>query len=488
VAAVYGPFLYYESQAMPTTLAITLALASLVALAEWAERPRGVWLVVSGLAAGFLVLTRPSFLVWVAVAACWVVGRRGLRRGAQALLCFVLPAALVIAPVSLRNYLRSSAWVLVSANGGINFFLGNNPDAARTALLRPGLQWEELVASPPDSARAGQARWDRWFAARGVTWVREHPLGFVAGLVEKSVQYANAHEIDRNLDVRGFKEQSRVLRLAPTYALVAPWVLLGLVVAWRRKGAARLAVLFWLANAAATVLFFVTERYRLDAAPAAIVLAVSAARAARAALRNPEDHPTIDGSATAWRLPLGWVMGLLAAGTVLAFGNFYGIHDIHPADAAQLEGMAYYKEGRYGMAIDRLREALRRNPNDSDAHYQLGTALQKQNHLREALAEYESAHRIAPRSPEPLVNAGWVLRELGEKAPALERYRAASGLRPADASLRLEVGLLEENLGDLDAARASYETILRLAADPAVQRAAREHLAGLERRGAPSPH
>jgi tetratricopeptide (TPR) repeat protein len=149
--------------------------------------------------------------------------------------------------------------------------------------------------------------------------------------------------------------------------------------------------------------------------------------------------------------------------------------------------MAYYKEGRYGVAIDRLREALRRNPNDSDAHYQLGTALQKQNHLREALAEYESAHRIAPRTPEPLVNAGWVLRELGEKPPALERYRAASGLRPADASLHLEVGLLEEDLGDLAAARGSYEWILRLAADPALQRAAREHLAGLERRGAPSP-
>ena len=36
----------------------------------------------------------------------------------------------------------------ISYNGGVNFYLGNNADAAQTLALRPGWEWEELVALP----------------------------------------------------------------------------------------------------------------------------------------------------------------------------------------------------------------------------------------------------------------------------------------------------------------------------------------------------
>jgi len=514
LATLYGPFLYYESQAMPTTLAITLALVSLVALAACGGAPpaseeepgprmvrarpegpgsrgalRPAPLLVAGLATGLLVLARPSFLLWLAVAALWVLGSgaRHRRRGA---LLLVATALAVVGPVTWRNHVRSGSWVLVSANGGINFYLGNNPDADRTSTLRPGLEWEELVTSLPAEERAGQARWDRAFAARGRAWVREHPLDFLAGLGKKSLQYASAHEIDRNLDVRGFRARSRILRAAPTYAWIAPWVLLGLVVGWRRGGAARLAVLFWTANAASTVLFFVTERYRLDAAPSALLLALLALVELAALVR-----PRLGRARIAARLPgprhpatsPAWAAALVVLGVALAFGDPAGVRRVHPAHAAELEGVAHYKEGRYGAAIGLLREALREDPNDADAHYQLGTALQKQNRLQEALVEYDTARRIAPRNPKPLVNAGWVRRALGDTPGALECYRQASDLRPEDASLHLETALLLEETGRIAEARARFETAARLAADPALRAEARQGLARCERvLGAPA--
>ena len=320
-------------------------------------------------------------------------------------------ALLCIAPVTAINFARSGRWLLVSANAGINFYLGNNADADRTSVLRPGLAWEDLVTSPPPAARQGRVAWDRWFGARGFAWVREHPLEFVAGLGKKTLQYSSAHPIDRNLDVRGFESRSRLLRTAPDYAWLAPWIPLGLLVAWRRRGASRLAALFWLANAVATVLFFVTERYRIDAAPAAILLALAAMAELGCWLKR---RP---GS-----LPIPVAAALVVAGFVLAFGNFGGIRSLYPARAATLEGTAFYAEGNYERAADRLQAAVAEDSTDADAQYQLGSAFLKQNRLPEALGAYERAHRLVPRNPKPLFNAGHVLEALGRPAEARERF------------------------------------------------------------------
>jgi tetratricopeptide (TPR) repeat protein len=410
LAAVYGPFLYYEMQPMPTTLAMTLSLSTLVLLRDGREAPARWRAGLAGVALGALVLTRPSFLVWLGLAVVWVVARAPRARAARAGLMAAV-ALLCIAPVTWVNHARSGRWVLVSANAGINFYLGNNPDAARTSVLRPGLQWEELVTSPPEAARRGQAAWDGWFGSRGLAWARAQPGRFVAGLGQKTLQYFDAHPIDRNLDVRGFEARSRVLRAAPNYAWLAPWIPLGLLVAWRRRRASRLAALFWIANALATVLFFVTERYRIDAAPAAILLALLAVRElVQRARRQPV------------RLRAPATAVLVVAGFVLSFGNFGGIRALYPARAATLEGTAYYAKGDFERAKERLQAAVTEDSTDADAHYQLGSAFLKQNQLPEALAQYERAHALVPRNPKPLFNAGFVLQALGRAGEAHERY------------------------------------------------------------------
>ncbi|MFQ5601101.1 MAG: tetratricopeptide repeat protein, partial [Candidatus Krumholzibacteriia bacterium] len=377
-----------------------------------------------------------------------------------------------------------------SANGGINFFLGNNADAARTSVMRPGLEWEELVTALPAEERQGQARWDRWFASQAWRWVRTQPLGFVAGLGRKALQYVNAHEIDRNLDARGFRSRSRVLRLAPRSAWLAPWILLGIAVAWRRGGVGRLVVLFWVSGFAATVLVFVTERYKVDAAPAAIPLALLGASEVVAHLRRGVARHLAQPSSTAEaRLAPRIVVMLLVLGAVLAFNDLIGIRTVQPAHASVLEGVAYYKEGRINRAVERLREALEESPGDANAHYQLGTALEKQNRLRAAQVEYEAAGRLVPGNPKPPLAAGWVARRLGERWEARERYDRAGRLDPHNALIHLEMGTLLEELGEVEAARERYRQALALAVDPHVRREASRRLErpGWDRPPPPQP-
>ena len=466
LAAIYGPFLYYEMQALPTTLGVTLSLLSLLLLGgvrRAGERGTAPWrLVLAGVVLGLLALTRPSFLLWAGVACFWLA--LGLRRWRAAVMVAVT-AALTILPVTLRNRSRSGEWVLVSANSGINFYLGNNADWLRTWLLRPGLAWEDLVRRIPESERQGQARWDRYFMHQATHWVRTEPLDFVAAVGRKSLQYLSSAELDRNLDPRGFRSRSWVLRWTPRYACLVPWLLLGLVLAWRRRRRARLLVLFWGCGFVSTILVFVSERYRVDAAPAVIACTALAIGESLAFLRQ---RPL---GRRAWP---GTV--LVVASAALAYGDWGGLGRAKGPEAAALEGVAYYKEGDLAHAVEALQRAVAEDPFDADAHYQLGTALQKQNRAAVALSSYEAAEKLVPTNPKPPMAAGWLLRSMGRREAALERYEKAARLDPTNSMVLLETAHLLEEMGRREPARGYYESALEHTTDAAVRDDARRAL------------
>jgi tetratricopeptide (TPR) repeat protein len=82
-------------------------------------------------------------------------------------------------------------------------------------------------------------------------------------------------------------------------------------------------------------------------------------------------------------------------------------------------GYAYWFDQDVQAAIYWLREAVRRNPADGNAHFVLGSALQAAGSTTEAARELELAERLAaPREGER--------RRPGERVPrGLERVRAA---------------------------------------------------------------
>ncbi|HZM17268.1 MAG TPA: hypothetical protein VFE28_14800 [Candidatus Krumholzibacteria bacterium] len=466
LAAIYRPFLYFEIQALPTTLGVTLSLASLLLLGgamRAGGRRKLPWrLGAAGLTLGLLALTRPSFLLWTGTACLWLA--LGLRRWRSAVVVAVT-AALTILPVTLMNRQRGGEWVLVSANGGINFYLGNNPDWQRTWLLRPGLAWEDLVRRIPESERQGQARWDRYFMRQAIHWARTEPFDFAAALGRRTLQYLSSAELDRNLDPRGFSRRSWVLRSTPRYACLAPWLLLGLVLAWRRRGSARLTVLFWGCGFVSTVLVFVSERYRVDAAPASIACTALAIGEVLSLLRRRPIGRS-----------MGPVAGLVVVSAALAYSDLGGLGRVKGPQAAALEGVAYYKEGDLAHAVESLQLGVATDPFDADAHYQLGTALQKQRRTAVALASYEAAEQLVPTNPKPPMAAGWLLKSMGRRDEALQRYEKAARLDPTNSMVLLETAHLLEEMGRRDPARGYYESALEHATDAGTRDDARRAL------------
>ena len=105
-------------------------------------------------------------------------------------------------------------------------------------------------------------------------------------------------------------------------------------------------------------------------------------------------------------------------------------------------------------AVAARREAIRLQPDDADAHSNLGLALAAQGKLDEAIAEYREAIRLQPDSAEAHYNLGIALAHQGKLDEAVAEYRTAIRLKPDYAEAHCNLGHLLRGQGDYAGALA----------------------------------
>jgi len=105
-------------------------------------------------------------------------------------------------------------------------------------------------------------------------------------------------------------------------------------------------------------------------------------------------------------------------------------------------GWFYAFKGDYNRAIEYYREAIRINPDDAAAHYNLGSALQNLERYDEAEEEYREAIRINPDLAEAHYNLGNLLKDLKRYAEAEKEYREAIRINPDLAEAHANLGIL----------------------------------------------
>jgi len=105
-------------------------------------------------------------------------------------------------------------------------------------------------------------------------------------------------------------------------------------------------------------------------------------------------------------------------------------------------------------ALDAYRRSLALDPNDPDAHVNLGRLLQETGRLEEAARHYRDALRLSPRHATAAFNLGTVLEDQRNLPEAIAAYRQAIAIddRLADAHYNLS-RLLERTGQDQEAFR-----------------------------------
>lgn len=476
-AALYGPFLYFEGELLPASLAVFLNVLALAALLWAADAPAaGRWLA-AGLLLGVATLNVPSVLLFLPAALLWA--RLRARASLPALGALVLGIALAIAPVTLRNRVVGGEWVPISHNAGINFYIGNNPDYDHTTRIRPGRDWQELTAMPEREAGiTGKGASSRYYFKRSWDFLAADPVGYGLLQLRKLRQFWRGDEIPRNLDPYFARSWSWLLQgllwirgLAFPFGLVGPLALTGLILYLRspqaRSPAADLLLVFAAAYMLAVVLFFVTGRYRLPAIPCLLLFAGYGVT--RLSLLRGR------------RLALGLA---LPAGLALALNTGVPAMDTEGSSQEHLYlASAYAEQGLPANALRHYDEALEKEPDHEIALHDAGAMLARRGDIRRAAETWERLLGHYPDRSDVRLRLAAMAQDTGDHVRAVRHFEQLAAGEPERTVFHARLARSRARLGDLEGAAAAYRRALEL--DPAA-RSLHGALARLEiRRGNP---
>lgn len=491
-AALCGTFLYFEGELLAVPVEVFLNLLLLQLLLRAMERNRRLDWALAGLTAGLAALTRPNVLLFAVLFCAWQLWRR---RPVAALASFVGCALLVILPVTLRNRAAEPGLVLVSANGGVNFYIGNNADYDRTVALRPGMEWEEMVAEPGRAGHVTAAAKSSFFLRKGLAWIASHPLDYLELLGRKTFHFWSGPEIKRNQDVYYARRHSSILgfllwdrHLSVPFGLIGPLSLLGLGLSLRLRGdPTALLRLYALSYTASVLLFFPAARYRMPVLPVLIAFAALAAWRLLSSLRGrswPEAArlgaplAALLVACNATRAPSTEEDAQLHfdLGEVHLRKGADALSEEHSRRALQLDpgynyarhnlAVALFHRGRHEESARTARATLAENPRRLETHVLLARVHEALGQPRQAALSLRRALELDPESGMANYEYGRLLHGQGRFAEAADHFRRALPSRPDDFRLHYQLGRALHEAGQAEAAIARYRQALALERRP----------------------
>ena len=425
----YGYLLFLERHVLaePLLLFLLNLLTWLILRADPHSRRR--WYPLAGLVVGLLSLGRGSYLAAAVLASIvWLIRsrRQDLRRAVTAVALVALGTALVVLPVTWRNTVRSGEFVLVSANGGINYYIGNHDGADGTFVGVPGVEFFQ-PGTPVDGGsialaerRAGHplgsSGASRYWLRAGLAWNREHPAATIGLWGRKLVMALGSYEIPQIENYDWARQGSSLLRIdGVRFGWLVALGLVGMALAWSKVPRSRTVVLLAGAILVSLLPFFITARYRIALAPLLAVFAAHTLLSIWKSLRA--------GTLRGWLLPTG------AVGVVLVLVNLYQPAGIQ-AGSEQLReyslGVLAVKEQRLDAALHHFERSRQEYPDHVPTLANLGTLYAFQGRFTEAVPVFEEVLSLEPRNDRVLENYAVCLEQTGrrlEAAQARERLR-----------------------------------------------------------------
>ena len=461
--AFCGPLVFYECDLVAEGWAAFWSVGLMLLLFRGERSKSRLLFFAIGLCGALAILTRPTFLPFVAVACLWIVGKclgeRASRRAAGGqLACLCLGFILAAGPVSLLFKQATGRLGILPLSGGLNAYIGNNADRCSTLNIRPATpQWDDLIEP---SAAAGCETDDdqsRWYYRQVREFAADHPVEFVGGLGEKTMQFFSSREIPRNEDVYAFRESSGLLSLLVWKAgnfgfpsgLLVPLAVTGALLSFRRAPAP--LILFVVLYPLAVISVFVSSRYRVPALPLLLVLAAAAAVGIVDRLRVRRWGSAVGGVC----LAAGIAVVSSVPGPFCEEGvNYAAELRVWGGDAAMAAGDRTRARGEY-------EEALRLDGGAYLPRARLAHLLAQTGDYEGSLGHWDS---LLERDPHPRTYVQRGDAHLGRRdsEAGLRDYNRAIELRPDLAEAYCRRGLVYREQGRLEEARRDWERALAI--------------------------
>jgi tetratricopeptide (TPR) repeat protein len=474
IYAFYGTLVYFDTTLLIPVLFIFLSVLGVYLLVAY--RKSSFWLtwLATGLVLGLAAITRPNILAVIPFLILWAVLRdrailsRSVRLKTAAIM--VLGVILPIIPVTVKNVAKSGDFILISSQGGINFYLGNNSDADGLTVVMPELDrtrlpgWQEFIpttnAIAERESRRGLSEGEisSFWTRKALNFISDHPGDFLVLTFKKFVYLISGFEHSNNADIYFDRSESSLLSIliwrGPIYfpfGLLLPFAFAGIWLYRKQTYVLWPVYIFLIAYALTVLAFFITARYRLPLVPFLILPAAAGAVRAVSVIRQRKS------------LEAAVAIVLLVVSLLVINRTYFDEGFSNQFQNYLNLGASFEKQGKLAEAEQQYRKALEYYPHSGSAYNDLGYVQMMQGKFDEAKGSLQTAMQYEPENPRIYKNLGLLMQRQGDRYGALNQFRLAVQKSRPKVTTREELGqyllniaLTYDALGDTDSAQAYY--------------------------------
>ncbi len=287
ICSVYALFIFYSSAILVETLLIFLVSCFFFLLTkEKLYNKKSLWLLI-GVCLGFSAILRASVLVFLLPVFAWLYFNYKKKLFEKkifykAALFFLLGCSLTIAPITIQNFIAEKDFVLITSNGGLNFFIGNNMEATgiyqlpKEFNLSIDLTGRKFAEKELQRELKSSEVSSYWFS-KGINYVINEPASAVILYFKKILLFFSEDENAQSgiMDMRFMKKNySTVLNYTiPGFLILFLLSVPGILLNQQKSFIFKFLLILLLLYILMTALFFVVGRFRLTVTPLFMVLA-----------------------------------------------------------------------------------------------------------------------------------------------------------------------------------------------------------------------
>jgi hypothetical protein len=283
--AFFLPAQAYSAILMPTAWAVFIFWLLVWRVLRTDRSPGIGEQFVTGLVIGIAamgvatILFLIPLLLWTALTRFDAAVHSRARRFTLAALSLFAGLALGTSPCWLHNYFVAGDPVILSAHSGINFWIGNNPEANGYPHFPPGLRAGQaaLLQDSIDGAEAALGRHlkhgevSAFWSAKARHYIASHPIDWLKLTGVKFCNLWSSFQYD-DLSIITALRAEHVLFPGISFGLIAALGIPGMILFWKRVPRSRLVSAAIFLQMAALLPVFVTERYRMPIVPGLLIL------------------------------------------------------------------------------------------------------------------------------------------------------------------------------------------------------------------------
>ncbi|MEO0137746.1 MAG: glycosyltransferase family 39 protein [candidate division WOR-3 bacterium] len=192
---LYPPLIYYCAKLVPTTIFLLLLAWTIYRLLQAEEKMLRYYLL-TGCILGLAILCDPIAFVFYPAIFSWFLFSKKINF--FRILVISIASIILLTPWTIRNYKIHHRFVPVTTQFGINFWIGNNPQATGTdyfKVLAPEKEDYILMTAtlPPlllDSLNScSEIERSEYYSRQALEFIKNNPLKFICLLVKKTYYY-----------------------------------------------------------------------------------------------------------------------------------------------------------------------------------------------------------------------------------------------------------------------------------------------------------